>query len=390
MRGGRDYGVAVKHPSVQLELFHRLTSAAASAPETIRALIERSADDPEIHAKIVGSLLSLSVTEEEARPVLAGIVEHHRALGERLGRPVDIRVAAMDYATRHPELISDPVVVSLPTLSLNQRLAAVDELTGLFNRRFLDLYLTKELNRARRYQQRFSLVFIDLDNFKSINDGYGHDVGDEVLSSLAREVQTLLRREDFAARYGGEEFVVVLPHTNTDGARRFSERLSSRLAAADFPAGIRVTYSGGIATFPAHGASERELIHNADLALYQAKLNGKAHVRVAVPDKRTSPRHVADLHARCYVDNEELGEVTLHDISRAGVSVQAETLLSPGQTIRFRITPPGHPAESMQVEAIAKVVWSRKVDELEYRFGGRWASTDAGVLDSLIEKVASE
>ncbi|MFW5737373.1 MAG: GGDEF domain-containing protein, partial [Spirochaetota bacterium] len=236
----------------------------------------------------------------------------------------------------------------------------------------------------------FSVVFLDLDNFKSINDGYGHDAGDEVLASLAREVQSLLRKEDFAARYGGEEFVVVLPHTDTDGARRFAERLSSRLAAVTFPAGIRVTYSGGIATFPLHGVSERELIHNADSALYQAKLNGKAHVRVAVPDKRSSPRHVADLQALCFVGNEELGEVKLHDISRAGVSVQAETLLAPGQTIRFRITPPGETAIEGQVEAIAKVVWSRKVDELQYRFGGRWASADADVVDSLIERVASE
>ncbi len=380
----------MKYTSFQSELFHRLTAAAGSAVEAVHSLIENSRGDPEIHAKIVGSLLSLSVSEDEARTMLAGIVDHHRELGERLGRPVDIRVATMDYATRHPELITDPVVVSLPTLSLSQRLAAVDELTGLFNRRFLDLYLAKELNRARRYQQTFSVVFLDLDNFKSINDGYGHDAGDEVLASLAREVQSLLRKEDFAARYGGEEFVVVLPHTDTDGARRFAERLSSRLAAVVFPAGIRVTYSGGIATFPLHGASERELIHNADSALYQAKLNGKAHVRVAVPDKRSSPRHVADLQALCFVGNEELGEVKLHDISRAGVSVQAETLLAPGQTIRFRITPPGEPAIEGQVEAIAKVVWSRKVDELEYRFGGRWASADADVVDSLIERVASE
>ncbi|MFW5743722.1 MAG: GGDEF domain-containing protein [Spirochaetota bacterium] len=380
----------MKYTSVQSELFRRLTAAAGSAVEAVYSLIEDSRGDAEIHAKIVGSLLSLSVAEDEARTMLAGIVDHHRELGERLGRPVDIRVAAMDYATRHPELITDPVVVSLPTLSLSQRLAAVDELTGLFNRRFLDLYLAKELNRARRYQQTFSVVFLDLDNFKSINDGYGHDAGDEVLASLAREVQSLLRKEDFAARYGGEEFVVVLPHTDTDGARRFAERLSSRLAAVTFPAGIRVTYSGGIATFPLHGVSERELIHNADSALYQAKLNGKAHVRVAVPDKRSSPRHVADLQALCFVGNEELGEVKLHDISRAGVSVQAETLLAPGQTIRFRITPPGETAIEGQVEAIAKVVWSRKVDELQYRFGGRWASADADVVDSLIERVASE
>ncbi|MFW5737672.1 MAG: hypothetical protein ACOCYX_02060, partial [Spirochaetota bacterium] len=133
----------MKYTSVQSELFRRLTAAAGSAVEAVYSLIEDSRGDAEIHAKIVGSLLSLSVAEDEARTMLAGIVDHHRELGERLGRPVDIRVAAMDYAIRHPELITDPVVVSLPTLSLSQRLAAVDELTGLFNRRFLNIYLSK-------------------------------------------------------------------------------------------------------------------------------------------------------------------------------------------------------------------------------------------------------
>lgn len=379
----------MKYTSVQAELVHRLTSEAASAIETIRALIDRFSEDPEIHAKIVAGLLSLSLAEDEARSVLAAIIDHHRTFAERMGHPVDIRVAAMDYATRHPELITDPVVVSLPTFALSQRLAAVDELTGLFNRRFLDLYLAKELNRARRYRQTFSLVFIDLDNFKAVNDEHGHDVGDRVLSSFGGEVQTLLRKEDFAARYGGEEFVVVLPHTDTEGARRFAQRLSSGLGAVDLPAGIRVTYSGGIATFPAHGTSEAELVHNADLALYQAKLNGKAHVRVAGPDKRSSPRHLAHLRARCFIDNEELGEVILHDISRAGVSLEAETLLAPGQTIRFRITPPDSATDTTQVEAIARIVWSRKVDDVEYRLGGRWASADAEGLESLIRQVAS-
>lgn len=376
----------MEYETVQSELFRRL-AGAVSAVEALHALIEQDRDDAQIHAKIVASLLNKSVEPDGAKSVLDEILAHHARLSQELGRDVDLRVAAMEYAVTHPEVVSEPVVVDQQVFALSQRLAAVDELTGLFNRRFLDLYLAKELNRARRYSEEFSILFMDLDDFKSINDSYGHDVGDQVLSGLAGEVLGLLRREDFAARYGGEEFVVVLPHTETDGAERFADRLADRLRAIEFPSGVRVTYSGGIATYPLHGSSPRELLHNADAALYQAKLNGKNHARVAQSDKRSSPRHIADLRALCYLDDRELGEVRLHDISRAGVSVESDRLLAPGQTIRFRIQPPD---ADDRVDVFAQVVWSTKVDEVEYRFGGRWASTDDEVLRSLVEQVAGQ
>ena len=380
----------VKYDTNSLELFSQLAGDALSAVDAVQLLLRRAAASPATAAKLAGSLLSLSLEPDDAVRILSELAEHHAYLTGRLGGPVDVRVAAMDYVTRHPELVREPVVVDQQLLVLSQRLAAVDELTGLFNRRFLEIYLNKEINRARRHGETFSILFADLDDFKSINDTFGHDVGDEVLVRLAHAIQDLLRTEDFAARYGGEEFLVVLPHTDTTGAQRFAERLSERIDRMDLPHGLRVTFSGGVGSFPVHGGSVRQLLHNADAALYEAKLNGKAHVRAARPEKRSARRHAADLRALCYLDGTEIGEVRLHDISAAGVSVEAGTMLDPGQTIRFRIDAPDASRKPGAFDVVAQVVWSRQLDELEWRLGGRWEPPGSDAVQTLLQRVAGE
>ncbi len=387
--GGRGSG-AVKYETDNFDSFLRLAGGSLSTLDGVTSLREHVRADSSIALHLVESLLSVSLEADEAREVFERIVEHHAGLVGRLGCDADLRVAAMDYVTRHPELVRKPVVVDHHILAATRRLAAVDELTGLYNRRFLNEYLEKELNRARRHRETFSILFVDLDDFKSMNDDFGHDAGDRVLATLSHEIQGLLRAEDFAARYGGEEFVVVLPHTDTEGGERFAARLSDCVATMTLPHDVRVTFSGGIATYPVHGSTIRELLHKADKALYEAKARGKAHVRRALAEKRTARRHVADLTARCYLDDREIGEVRLHDISQAGVSVDADTLLAPGQTMKFRIASPDSPLGSQRLEVLAQVIWSRKVDDLEYRVGGRWAAADKDVLQSLIEHISGE
>ncbi|MFW6289081.1 MAG: GGDEF domain-containing protein [Spirochaetota bacterium] len=360
------------------------------APQDVSSLREQLRADPETALKLVEGLLSVSLEANEAVEVLDGVMEHHADLVGRLGSDLDLRVAAMDYVTSHPELVREPVVVDQHSLAATRRLAAVDELTGLYNRRFLNVYLEKELNRARRHHETFSMLFVDLDDFKSINDTFGHETGDRVLSTLSREIEQLLRAEDFAARYGGEEFLVVLPHTDTDGAERFAERLCERVATMELPNEVRVTFSGGLVTYPVHGGTTQELLQKADAALYEAKSRGKAHVRRAVAEKRLARRHPADLRVQCYLEDREIGEVRLHDISRVGVSVDAATLLTPGQTIKFRIASPDSPHGPDRIEILAQVIWSRKVDGREYRVGGRWAAADTEVLQSLIARVSGE
>ena len=173
-----------------------------------------------------------------------------------------------------------------------QELAVRDGLTGLFNQRYLTNHLELEMARSRRYDRPFSVLFVDIDNFKQINDRYGHPVGDQVLCQLADllvDGSTGLRRSDVSARCGGDEFCLVLPETGVDGGQVKAERLREEVAGANWKISVesdalQVTASFGVAGFPKHGGSATAILSAADSALYRAKQNGRNRVAVAQPE----------------------------------------------------------------------------------------------------------
>jgi diguanylate cyclase (GGDEF)-like protein len=159
-----------------------------------------------------------------------------------------------------------------------EKLAITDGLTGLFNHRHFQERLTQEFNRLQRFSEPLALLFIDIDNFKKINDAYGHPVGDDVLRKVAAEIMKTIRNIDIPARYGGEEFAVILLGTDAKGALKMAERLRKTIMNASFSADARtfqVTISVGIATFPDGIRSKEEFIERADQALYHAKRTGR-------------------------------------------------------------------------------------------------------------------
>ncbi|WP_079436426.1 GGDEF domain-containing protein [Zoogloea sp. LCSB751] len=165
-----------------------------------------------------------------------------------------------------------------------QALAHIDPLTGIGNRRDFEMRAQRELARAQRYQRPLSLLSLDVDHFKRINDTHGHAVGDEVLRALARVANQELREHDLLARFGGEEFVALLPDTTLDEALVVAERMRGALGACcvlSGEAGIRFTVSVGVAQL-ADGSSElTSLLKAADKALYQAKQKGRNQVCLA-------------------------------------------------------------------------------------------------------------
>jgi diguanylate cyclase (GGDEF)-like protein len=183
------------------------------------------------------------------------------------------------------ELLANTSSVAIENGLLHRKveeLAITDGLTGVYNHRYFKEALHRELRRSQRYNLVFSLLILDIDNFKKINDTYGHIKGDEVLKGLANIAKGNLHREiDVLARYGGEEFVVILPQTTKERAvfvadrmrREIEDRLSGAVGMAD-----RITVSVGIAQYPHDGEEERMLIQSADQALYQAKKSGKNRV----------------------------------------------------------------------------------------------------------------
>jgi len=182
--------------------------------------------------------------------------------------------------------VADQLVVAVNQAHLfaqMQQQALTDGLTGCHNRRSFELRLEHDLELARRMGQQLSVVMLDLDNFKYVNDQAGHEVGDVALCMLAETLTSGLRVVDTAARFGGDEFVIVLPQASTEGALLVAERLRTGIEQMDVPGFGRVTCSFGVATFPDHASSRDTLIGAADRALYTSKDAGRNRVSVTEP-----------------------------------------------------------------------------------------------------------
>jgi diguanylate cyclase (GGDEF)-like protein len=199
------------------------------------------------------------------------------------------------------EYLAGQAVVSIENASLHEtveRQAVTDELTGLANVRAFTSALDRELERSRRFDTPLALVMLDLDDFKRVNDTYGHQQGDEVLAQVAGVLRDISRELDTPARYGGEEMAVVLPQTDVDGAELLAERIREAVEALPVPrmrggGALHVTASFGVASVPDEAADRESLIAAADAALYRAKRGGKNRVERAltlVPEPSSRPR----------------------------------------------------------------------------------------------------
>ena len=178
---------------------------------------------------------------------------------------------------------------ALHELALSNR---IDGLTQAFNRRHWEECLAKEFSRARRHNHELALVMLDLDQFKLLNDNFGHQGGDKVLVDTAKSINDLLRLGDIFGRYGGEEFAVILPSTDLAGAEEVAERIRQTIAKStvDYQGrSISVTVSIGVAIIDEQDSRYEDLIRNADLALYRAKAMGRNRVCLAEEtlDKKT-------------------------------------------------------------------------------------------------------
>jgi diguanylate cyclase (GGDEF) domain len=160
--------------------------------------------------------------------------------------------------------------------------ALTDGLTGCYNRRSFEMQLEQNLQLATRMRQPLSLIMIDIDNFKDINDRMGHSTGDVALQIVADALRSELRAVDTAARFGGDEFAIILPQASIRGAQVVAERLQKRLINTQIPGYGRITASFGVASFPLHASSRDLLVLATDRALYESKHAGRNRISLAV------------------------------------------------------------------------------------------------------------
>jgi len=272
-----------------------LEEASQGRVEGIEELLSSA---PEDLAPLLRLLTQLDFEESEARTHWMGILRHRAHLSSRLVREASVQLAALDYFQNVAPAIKNPKVVEMATFLATERSAITDGLTGLYNRPFFDASLRRELKRARRYGLAFSLVMLDLDDFKLVNDFHGHVVGDEALARLSDVIRASVREIDVACRYGGEEFSLILPETSRTGAYIVSERIrmdaketfDRKPLGSNPSASISMSVSGGIAIYPTDSNSAEGLIRMADKALYRSKHEGKNRITLHAEEKRRSPR----------------------------------------------------------------------------------------------------
>ena len=175
-----------------------------------------------------------------------------------------------------------------------KQLAYLDGLTGIFNRRFFELRIAEEIERARRFNVGMAVIMVDIDQFKRLNDEFGHLLGDEVLRQVSSIFSQQLRKIDVVCRFGGEEFAILLPQTNPQHAFNVAEKLRRLVETWQFPGVPRpVTISAGAANYPDHGTTRDDLVKAADAGLYAAKLAGRNRVLLA-PLPRTRDALIMD------------------------------------------------------------------------------------------------
>jgi diguanylate cyclase (GGDEF)-like protein len=233
---------------------------------------------------VYGSGASVVAVEPTAA-VEAKVLPYRRRL-------IAIALITLALAAAFSARLARPVARVLGDLARLAHQASTDALTGVANRRTLDERLDEEVDHARRINANVSFVIADIDNFKSINDRFGHQTGDEALRRVAATFAESVRQLDVVGRYGGEEFGVVLPGTNLSGARRLADKVREAIEAIELyaPDGERVplTASFGAATFPTYPDVET-LVAAADGSLYEAKRNGKNRVVTATARRRPAP-----------------------------------------------------------------------------------------------------
>ncbi len=198
---------------------------------------------------------------------------------ERRAGDIDFDIAAL------LSLIGNNVSLILDKIKLfheARRLSITDGLTGLYNRRYFYKYLESEIARTKRYGNTFSVMLFDIDNFKIINDTFGHLAGDDVLQDLAKILRSISRETDIVVRYGGEEFIIILPSTSEKEAITLAERIKTSVEKNSFIVRnsevVNITLSGGIASYPKNASDARSLLKAADNALYAAKAAGKNRI----------------------------------------------------------------------------------------------------------------
>jgi diguanylate cyclase (GGDEF)-like protein len=277
-----DAGKDTTRRLVDIESKNRITSRSigemGDRPELLKQYLESSIANT--FSELLFRLTHEIYTEEKATELWRGILAHRNILKEQLARDVGMLVAALDYLTNISGDIVNPKIIDDLQLEAAAGVATRDSLTGLYVRGVFDYSLDHMVQEHHRHNRALSLLLLDIDDFKKVNDMYGHQAGDDVLRVIGKTILDNLRKTDFPARYGGEEIAVILPQTSLLQAIEKATTLCDAVRHCSVQGCPSITVSIGVACIlePELLTDANQLVRQADKALYIAKCNGKNKV----------------------------------------------------------------------------------------------------------------
>ncbi len=362
------------------EVFNDESTSEERVLEAARSLYKSG--EKNIYARLLHIMCHLRLAPAEAKKTWEAIMAHRDTMEEKLGRSTGFRVAMLDYFINESRELKNPKVIEIHVYAETARQAAVDELTGIFNRRFFDAAIERELKQAARRNRELSLLILDIDNFKKINDTHGHTTGDAVISALGKLLKRQIRSEDTPCRIGGEEFALLLPETGVEGAEIVAEKIRHEFSKLKI-ASTDLSVSGGLATYPADAASSADLIDRADQMLYFAKYSGKNRVISYASNKRRHIRYPLEWELAITKQAGKTGKSRSQDVSIEGISFELDESTEPGELMSLHLS-----IDSEALELPVQIIWvDNNAKERKFRAGARFIRLTEKNLSSLKQKL---
>ena len=309
-----------------------------------------------VYVELLYLLTHMRFEPDEARKHWEAVILHRKELEDAVGYSMDLSVALVSYFVQVSQKLKNPKVIELKLFEETRDSAYKDELTGLHNFRFFQEFLRWEVKRCERSGGEFSIAMGDLDNFKSYNDRFGHDVGNEALKAVGYALQAVGRDQDVAARYGGEEFVLIMPETSKEDAGQVADRVCRSIADLELPQsgpGNGVTMSLGVASYPVDAVASEALIRCADRAMYTAKAKGKNLAQSYGSNRRALRRVDVELEGEIRALKKDALPFSTMNISEQGLRLRAKEPLALNSMVEFVLNLPDRDQE---VKAYARVV----------------------------------
>lgn len=383
-----------EYPATLHALLEESVFAAPGGPEAVADMERRYA--AQLYADALFHLTRLEFNPAKAKEHWERILLHRGAMIEALARPVGLRTAVCDYFLGLGQVLTNPVVIESRLLVQREDSAFRDELTGVFNRRYFNNELSKEVARGERSGTPFCLFMIDGDHFKAFNDRFGHQAGDAALKQLSEVFIKSGRFNDQVCRYGGEEFVIILPRTSKQNAlmvaERFRRNAENHLVTYDNKPIGQLTVSIGVACYPDDAKSGEELVRLADWALYRAKGGGRNQVSSDTSDRRMHRRLAVGARVEFMApdDGGTPYQCRAADISLGGLMCESNRPFAQGSEVPVQVFDPAG-GEPLTLLGRAVRCMESAATDLPYRTGFSFEANESAVmlaLNRLLERLA--